>query len=260
MFSLRRVARLCAWAVIVLGGLVLVGWTLDVDALKGVFPHLTAMNPVTALGLILAGGALELLQDEAATGARQRAGRICAGLTTLTGLAKLGSYLWNAPIYVDQWLFAQSVAAAKNQIAPNTAFVLLIIGAALLLLDVRTRRAHWPSQWFTLAASLIALFALVGYAYGATSLFGVGGYIPMALNTAVATALLCLGIFFARPDRGLMAAITANLAGGQMARRLLPAAIGIPVVLGWLRTEGQAAGFFDTALGTALLVMLTVVI
>jgi diguanylate cyclase (GGDEF)-like protein len=37
-------------------------------------------------------------------------------------------------------------------------------------------------------------------------------------------------------------------------RRLLPAVIGLPILIGWLRLEGQRRGFYDTELGVALTV------
>ena len=43
------------------------------------------------------------------------------------------------------------------------------------------------------------------------------------------------GILCARPDRGVMAVVSSPDAGGVLARRLLPAVIVIPAVVGWLR-------------------------
>jgi signal transduction histidine kinase len=103
-----------------------------------------------------------------------------------------------------------------------------------------------------------SMFSLVGYGYGARALYGLSSYIPMALNTAALFAVVFLGALFARPDRGAVAVLLADKAGGNVARRMLPVVIGIPCVLGWLRVAGQAAGLFDTQFGAAAMVAMNV--
>src|SRR5262249_1703206 len=167
---------------------------------------------------------------------------------------------------VDQWLFRDKVeleavtTGHANRMAPNTALDFLLAGLALLLLDVETRYVRRPAQVLALAAALVALLALVGYTYSVLSLYGVGPFIPMALNTALAFAVLAAGVLGARPDRGLMAVVTSPGPGGVMARRLLPAAVGIPAVLGWLSLLGQGAGLYDTVFGLSLYVVAIIVI
>ena len=126
---------------------------------------------------------------------------------------------------------------------------------------MRTRRGVRPAQLLALAAGLIALLALIGYAYSAAALAGVEQFIPMALNTAIAFALLSVGILCARPDRGLMAVVTSAGAGGVMARRLLPAAILIPRG----RRVGAVArpaarAILDQVMGLSLFVLANIVI
>ncbi len=45
-----------------------------------------------------------------------------------------------------------------------------------------------------------------------------------------------------------------------MIRHILPVAIAVPVVLGWLLLRGERAGWYDHVLQTALLALLTVII
>ncbi|MFN2508337.1 MAG: ATP-binding protein, partial [Chthoniobacterales bacterium] len=97
-----------------------------------------------------------------------------------------------------------------------------------------------------------ALLAVLGYVYGIATLYGVGSFIPMALHTAVSFLVLSFGIMAVQTDRGFLAILTGQSAGGMMARRLLPAAIIVPALLGWLRLEGQRLGFYDTEFGTVL--------
>ncbi len=77
---------------------------------------------------------------------------------------------------------------------------------------------------------------------------------PMAVHTAACILALCAGIALARPDSGVVALLRSEGAGGVLARRLLlPAAI-VPIVLGYLRLEGQRAGWYGTEVGLALMV------
>jgi PAS domain-containing protein len=103
-----------------------------------------------------------------------------------------------------------------------------------------------------LVSGFEALLALLGYAYGIKSLYSVGSFIPMAAHTAAAFLLIAGGIMACQAQRGFLAVVLGGNAGGAMARRLLPAAIFLPAVLGWLRLEGQRAGLYDSDFGVAL--------
>ncbi len=254
--------------VIVVGFLVLAGWAVDSAILISVFPTLVAMNPITAVAFILAGFSLWLLGNEATdpSGTRRahRFGQACALAVALVGLLRLSEILLGWNVGVDQLLFHEKLAAAPagwpNHMAPNTALNFLLVGSALLFLNVETRRGRRPAQFLVLASALIALLAVVGYAYGVTYLYGLPAFIPMALNTALAFLALSLGILCARPDRGLMTLFTSESAGGSVARRLLPAAIIVPLVLGWLRWEGERAQLYGTRFGIALFTTAMIVV
>ena len=116
------------------------------------------------------------------------------------------------------------------------------------------------AQSLALLTGVIALLGIIGYAYSALALVGIVRYIPMALNTALALALISLGILYARPDRGVMAVVTSERTGGVLARRLLPAVILIPAVVGWLRWLGQREGLLDQVMGLSLFVLANIVI
>ncbi len=243
--------------------LVFVGWTLNIEILRSVIPGLTAMNPGgTAMAFLLAGGSLWCL-----TGAQRsmRTTRMAWGLAAavvVLALLRLMLYSFGLDWGPDQWLFRTKLDMYQppNRMAPNTALGLLLVGLALLLLDVETRRGHRPAEWLSLAAALLSLFTLVGYAYNTAVLIGIRAYIPMALNSAATLAVLAIGILLARPDRGLMAVASHSESGGTMARRLLPASILAPGVFAWLATAGQRVGFFEPAFGISLFVVSTIVL
>ena len=130
----------------------------------------------------------------------------------------------------------------------------------MLLLRVRWGPGFRPAEPLALVTALIALLAVVGYAYRALLLAGLRSYIPMALNTATAFAVLSLGVLFAKPDEGLVGIVFSRGAGGRMARRLLPAALLIPVVVGWFRWYAEQQGLIESVTGLSLFVVVNVVV
>ncbi|MCH8103055.1 MAG: hypothetical protein IIB28_07870 [Chloroflexi bacterium] len=88
---------------------------------------------------------------------------------------------------------------------------------------------------------------------------GLGAGAFQGLGLALMFFMLCAGILSAHPDRGLMAVATSDTAGGLVVRRLLPIAIVIPPILGWLSLQGQQAGLYRTEFGLSLLVVTIIV-
>ncbi len=255
--SLRTVSRVMSLFVLAVGGLVLIGWQLDIVALTSGLRARVAMNPLTALGFVAGAGSLWLLQVAPATTAR-RAAQLGAGLVIVIGGTTLIGYLVGDNLGLDQIMYRERLGT--NRIAPNTGLNFLLIGATLLLLDWETRSGHRPAQILALVPTAVALTSVLGYAYDVGELYGFARYIPMALPTAVAFLALGLGIACARPDRGFVSVMASTHAGGVLARRLLPAAVLIPTLLGWLRLVGQRAGLFGAELGLAIAVVANIVL
>ena len=259
----QPVPRLAAAITAVVGIVVLLGWALDVDFLRRVTPGLVMMNPATAVAFILGGASLWLLQGEHSRLRSRRVGQVCAGIVALIGLLRLCALVGGPDMGVDQWLFVSKLDAGggagfPSRMAPNTAFNFLLLGGALLLLDVKTRRGVYPTQIFALAAALTALFAIIGYAYNAQTFYGIDGFIPMSLHAALCFLALAGGVLGARAHRGIVAIFTSPGLGGIVARRLLPTTILVPLVLGGLRLQGEIAGLYGMAFGVSLMVTMTI--
>ncbi|HEU5115722.1 MAG TPA: ATP-binding protein, partial [Isosphaeraceae bacterium] len=253
-------------AVVLIGGMVLAGWALDRSTWKSVVPGMTAMNPGgTALAFVLAGASLCVQAGPA--GPRLRAlGKVGAWAVVGLALIRLLGYLLGWDGGPDQWLFREELnresfrAGFPNRMAPNTAVGLMLVGLSLVSIDTRRRRGIWVSQALALGAGLIALLTFIGYAFRAVSLTGVARFIPMALNTALAFGFLCSGILAARRRHGLMAVVFSEGAGGVMARRLLPAALLIPVILGWFGWLAQRGGMLDDVMSLSLFVLANIIV
>jgi signal transduction histidine kinase len=164
----------------------------------------------------------------------------------------------------DQVLFHRQVKIpgpyGPNEIAMNTALSFICCGTGLLLLDVQTKDGFRPAQAFILTTGLMALLALIGYGYRVLPLYTFGSQLPMALNSAISFELFAIAALTVRPSRGLMMVITNDTTGGYIARRLLPAAILIPLFLGALLFSSEKRGFFAMESGISLFAFANIVL
>jgi signal transduction histidine kinase/CheY-like chemotaxis protein len=248
--------------VVAIAGLVLLGWQLGIAELTSAVPGGVAMSPLTALGFIVSAACLWLLQERGAgnvpEGPRRRAAQVGAGLVIAFGVVTVVGYAIGRNFGLDQILFAGRLGA--NRMAPNTGLNFVLVGSALLWLDWEPRPRSYPAQVILLALAPVALTSVLGYTYGVGELYRMTRYIPMALPTAIAFLVLSIGMLCARPDRGLVSRIGSRHAGGALARRLLPAAVLVPALLGWLRVLGQRADLFSAELSLAMVVVANILV
>lgn len=253
------VPKVAAAISLLVGAVVLLGWLFDIPTLKSIAPGLASMKPNTAMGFILSGLALWLLRVDAQTtvrpGTPRRIGLVCAALVSLLGLLTLLQYFFGWDLAVDHIVSnttgIQETTRWPSRMAPATATIFFLIGGSLLI-DIETRRSFHPGEWLAVLAAIISLTALLGYAYGIEALYTIPSYSSVALHTALTAFVLSLGALTARTKHGLARVVFAKSVGGHLARRLLPASVVIPFVVGWLLTNAQKAGDLATEFSLAL--------
>jgi signal transduction histidine kinase/DNA-binding response OmpR family regulator/HPt (histidine-containing phosphotransfer) domain-containing protein len=257
--SLEALSRASSCLIAVVGLAVLLGWHFDIELLRAGLPGRTPVNPATALALLLA--ACALWMHHQARGRPDSApvrwlAVTAASLVIALGVITLTGYFIGHNLRVDQVLFGAQLAG--NRVAPNTGFALLLIGVAVWLLNSPRRLRRALEQPVALFPIGVALISLLGYAYSAEGMYGLGELQRMALPTAASLFVLGIGILCARPDSGFVSVIVSDHAGGVLARRMLPVAILVPAGLGWLTLSGQRAALFSEASGQAIAAAVTI--
>ncbi|KFE63577.1 hypothetical protein DB31_2695 [Hyalangium minutum] len=248
----------------------LVGWALGSWTLIRVVPRQGAgiMMPNTAIGLLLGSASLALLRAEHVGPWRRALGRALAGGCVLLGAMILAEYLLGVSLGVDLLLFRETVQALvplfPGRPTPLTALAVFLLGAALLFLGKKTRRGGHPSQVLALGVTFLAALSLLGYLYQDERLISHGPLVrgfslfsPMAIHTAGALLLLSVGVLWARLDLGVFG---REDVGGHVARRLLPAAIVIPLALAGLRLLGERLKLYGTTFGTSAFALVTAMV
>lgn len=253
--AFARFPSIAGWLVSLVGLIVFAGWVLDVTWTRQLVPGSPTMKANTALAFICAGGAVGMICARHPGRWRRLIATGCAMLVTLIGLATLIEYGTGRDLGIDQRLFPDPATAAElhpGRMAIPSALSFSLIGVAIIALWLDRPRV---AQTLALAAALPAYVVLAGYVFGSRP-----QHTSMAAHTAITFLLLAAAIVSARPEVGPMTVIRDKSPTGLLARRLLLAALVLPLLLGWLRLAGQRAGIFGAESGLALFAASNVVL
>ncbi len=144
----------------------------------------------------------------------------------------------------------------SHRMAQITAVGFLLSAGAIGTLAADSPRTRMISQILAVAVLTISFGAGLGYLYDVRALFDVQGFGSVSLNTAVAFIILGVGILAAHP-RGYAGFLVSDNIGGQLARRLIPVSLILPILFGWLRLVGERQQFYNSAIGTGLFCVAT---
>lgn len=237
-------------AVAGIGLLVLLGWALDLSALKRIAPGLVSMKATTALALLASGAALVCLRAGASLRSK-RCGRALGLLVAVIGIAVGAEWLFGG-LGFDQLLFHDPTSAHPGRPSQHTAVSLLLFGLALAATDAPGDRRRHLVTALTTAFAIVVLFAMVGYVYGVHYLHSGTEETGIAIHTLLALILLAVGLLCLRPQQGLIAITRGEDAGARMARTWLPVTALGPLGLGIAIFGAQQAGWIEVRAGVAV--------
>ncbi|MBA3856308.1 MAG: hypothetical protein C0507_05300 [Cyanobacteria bacterium PR.3.49] len=247
----------CSFITMAVGVLALAGWFLNQPYLQNPLSGSAPVSNTGSLALLFLGASLlyslKGLGDKKAATCAQ----ITATVPILIGIAALTSFAGFFNLDFDQVLFRSAVDTSRGsaQIAPNVALSILASGLSLLSMGAPPVGRIRIFQHLAFIPLLISISALIGYTYKLPFFAFPDSFNNMQLPTAIAFLVLSLGILSSRPREGLMVVISNGDAGGLMARTLLPTAIGLPILFGWLRVAGESSGLVNAEAGSILLVI-----
>ncbi len=253
-------ARLCALFTIMLGILVLIGWSLGIGPLKSVLSGLETMKPITAVGFVLSGCLLYLRATPRHDG-RTTAEQNALGATILViGSVTLIKYWLGIDLVIGKSLIGAGWALDATRPMSVPSAVELILFAVAMRLPRRTRGSDLAFVATTMAGMLIALLVFAGYLYNLPLLYEPLPASSIALHTAIASFILFVGAALTRPKTGWVSLLAPGSVTASFAPWLLPGIVVLPIAMGWV-----LQGFIDTsilspALGVDLFALLSVLL
>ncbi len=260
----RRLSIGACSGAIAISVLALVGWTFGIERLTNWVPDVVPFKVSGSIVIIFIGAALLRL---ATRHHPHQSDRIWLyGASVISFAAGLYGVIPNTLDRLEHGSFTLPAAAAhviafdplRIPIASGAGFLLLAVALGLLPTDWNTSRSR--VSILSLACAANALLTLLGYGYGVRFYFSEQIYVPMPLPTAVAFLLLSFVIIVVQPAGGILSAILSDTTTGQIARRLLPAAVLIPAITGTAHVFITNNTVFDHSFVRALESLLTIIL
>lgn len=254
----RRVGVAAAAYTALAGAVTLLGWLLDLPALTDWFNTGISTLPNTAIATLLLAFALFFVLTT-----RRKPTLVLAAAATFIALVTLFEHISGFNLGLDTFLllrdWGQTATLAPGRMGIPAATSCSLLGLALIHAALRpdARRSLFAAG---LVAIGISLLSLVGYIYGASTLFAAPRLTAIAIPTSTLILALGAGLCALSCDRGLSCFGARGSVGATLTKRLLPLLILLPILVGWIRIQGEHLGMYDSAFGTAVRTIIEVTV
>jgi hypothetical protein len=238
-----------------IGAVTFVGWLLSVDLMRRLLPHSNPMNPLQSLVLMSACGSLLLRWKGSATGWRARAAHLGSLFVAGVGAFRLFDQLLGTHLCPDYWLFGVQSGPGERMV-PLEGFSDLLLGLGLLTLDRGdSETMGWHPQWIPAPIVPITMFSIAAWLFEGRHMTDPGGLLPIGVASAYGSALIAMGIWNARSDRGPVSFLGTDNPGSRMVRHMLVASGVMPLILAALSVFGIEQHWFSAERGLSLAVL-----
>ncbi len=259
------IAKTASGIVIVFSSLVLIGWVFYFWFPPYIIDYLVNVKPNSAFCAFLSGIAVWKLVDMTKPKMSYIID-ICSAIVFLIGMLTLFEYFFNIDLGIDQGLFRQPLVETYDifppgRMSPMSAVSYALIGLTLFLLD-KVIVSYRVCQLFIFLVIFFSFFSFLAHIYKinvSSNFLGIDRYSQMSIVNIIIFLLLSIGIVFSRPYQGIPSIIISEDSGGLLSRRLIPPAIVLPIILGYLGLLGIGGKIYAAELGISLLVMGTVI-
>jgi signal transduction histidine kinase len=257
--NIQTVVWLCIILVLFISFLNFTGWTFDITIFKSLEGTRISMKITTALCFILSSLAIVIIQARTNANLKQWGPKILSVIIIAVSLATVVEY--NGLIKAVKTIpdthspIMDLFISDGKRMSLLTAVTFMSYGAIIYLLSMNSRLTSNLAHILVFPTVLASYFIPASYVLNVYSVSEIPE-IPVALNTGISFCALSIVVLLIRPDTWLMKVFTSRNMGGMMARRLLPALLLLPVVIGWLRIKGERAGIFESDIGVVLVALI----
>lgn len=185
--------------------------------------------------------------------------KVLAGLTCGLSLSNLAQWFFHADIIRKASEFLPEGAQSLLVQSQNDSAQMALIAISLLIF-ASPQISEKPSKYaltdpLIILSGLMSLMTLLGLIFGVPNFCLFVSCLRISWLGGIGFALLSLALVLAATENGVFSMLSRKDGGGVLARRLLPAVVVLPLVLGYLRMQGQTAKAFDGETGLAIMIV-----
>jgi PAS domain S-box-containing protein len=233
-------ARILSAAVFLRACVIVAGWCLEVPVFATALPGLPPTHFNTALCFMAVSVGVWL--------AARGAGAVAS--------ASLIEYAFNIDLGINQLLVRDFISAPglpAGRMSIFSAVNLLLAGTAIWL--ILAGRAGAVTGTVAIILTVAGTSAALEYLFGAHWLYAWPAGNVVALPSALSFSALGLALLGATPRHDVVRWLSDEGWTGQLARRLMLAAIGVPLLFGAVHRWGERRGFYGQATGDVLMTL-----
>jgi PAS domain S-box-containing protein len=257
--DLARVTTLTGWVLVGFSLITLSGWAFHISVMRSFVPAAVPIKANSAVVLMFVGLAL-LRRDHPDS-------RFYGACVVAIGALNRLEYFTDSNFGIDQLLFRDDshIGVFAGRMSQVTSMTYVLLGSSLIFMRSRRPILRRISRGLAILTGVVGSIALLGHMYDShASLYQNRPHSNVAIPTALAFIVSAIGVQYANPFEGIARLFHAGNAGGAMLRRLLPAGVLIPLLLGYgVRTAQLKYAWedgFSMALGAAVIVMCLVTV
>ncbi|MDB5222886.1 MAG: putative signal transduction histidine kinase [Chitinophagaceae bacterium] len=252
-YSVVKKIPLYELGIVIIVVMVLAGW-LPVN--KGL-----SMSTATAVTFILAAASKFLFEYSTANKKLLLPSRILALLTFAIGVISILTVVFKFAS-LDNLLGSMPghITGSENGMGLITAFSFMLIGISLYRITLNNFEKTFFSHLLSLIILFISLLSVIAYFFHENPFSGMVFYKPMEVVTAICFSMLAFSILMVDKHRGFWGDIMSKYQGGKIARVLIPIAIIVPAVMGFLQLNSEQTGLYTRPRDVVLITLARIII
>ena len=256
--AFRRAATVASVLVGVFGAVEIVGWILNIEAIKRPF-GLMVIQSGTCVEFLLLSISLLLFRFARNRYLRNLA-RVVAFVVLIAAALNWVEHTYELDMSLVYPLWQPRDAAPLSfpgPIAPDVALNFIGLGLALTLYDLRIKKRFDLWQPLGLLVAVPNLMILSCYATGHPTICAFFGCVRFAVVTSAMLSVAAFGLLFSKPDQGIISIVSSPSIGGRLLRSICVGLVAMAPLLALIKA-GEVHGFYDAPISYGLMSLIVV--